>query len=87
MTAKLEEWLTERRVDEVECLVPDISGIARGKILPANKFLKSAREYSLRIPESVFIQTVTGEFSEDEEDWVVSDVDPDVYLTPDPLTQ
>jgi glutamine synthetase len=86
MTAKLEEWLTERKVDEVECLVPDISGIARGKILPAHKFLKSAREYSLRIPESVFIQTVTGEFSEDEEDWVVSDVDPDVYLTPDPNT-
>ncbi len=86
MTAKLEEWLTERRVDEVECLVPDISGIARGKILPASKFLKSAREYSLRIPESVFIQTVTGEFSEDEEDWVVSDVDPDVYLQPDPNT-
>ncbi len=86
MTAKLEEWLTERRVDEVECLVPDISGIARGKILPASKFLKSAREYSLRIPESVFIQTVTGEFSEDEEDWVVSDIDPDVYLTPDPNT-
>jgi len=86
MTAKLEEWLTERKIDEVECLVPDISGIARGKILPAHKFLKSASEYSLRIPESVFIQTVTGEFSEDEEDWVVSDVDPDVYLAPDPNT-
>jgi glutamine synthetase len=86
MSNKLEEWLTERKVDEVECLVPDISGIARGKILPASKFLKSAKEHSLRIPESVFIQTVNGEFSEDEEDWVVSDVDPDVYLTPDPNT-
>jgi len=33
--SKLEEWLTERKVGEVECLVPDMSGIARGKILPA----------------------------------------------------
>ena len=86
MTGQLEEWLTERNIDEVECLVPDISGIARGKILPAQKFLKGTAERSLRIPESVFIQTVTGEFSEDEEDWVVPDEDPDVYLEPDPDT-
>ena len=31
----LAEWLTERKIDEVECLVPDINGIARGKILPS----------------------------------------------------
>ena len=31
----LEDWLSERKVDEVECLVPDIDGIPRGKILPA----------------------------------------------------
>ena len=86
MTGRLEEWLTERSIDEVECLVPDISGIARGKILPAQKFLKGIKEQSLRIPESIFIQTVTGEFSEDEEDWVVPDEDPDVYLVPDPDT-
>ncbi|MEX1107751.1 MAG: glutamine synthetase family protein [Dongiaceae bacterium] len=86
MSGRLEEWLTERNIDEVECLVPDISGIARGKILPAQKFLKGIKEQSLRIPESVFIQTVTGEFSEDEEDWVVPDADPDVYLEPDPNT-
>ena len=63
----LAEWLTERKIDEVECLVPDINGIARGKILPATKFIKSARDESLRLPESIFIQTVTGEFSENED--------------------
>ena len=32
--ADLEHWLNERRVTEVECLVPDLTGVARGKILP-----------------------------------------------------
>jgi glutamine synthetase len=32
---QLEEFLAERKIDEVECLVADMSGIARGKILPA----------------------------------------------------
>ena len=34
----LENWLNERRVSEVECLVPDLTGVARGKILPRGKF-------------------------------------------------
>jgi glutamine synthetase len=33
----LEAWLRERRVTEVECILPDMSGIARGKILPTRK--------------------------------------------------
>ena len=48
----LEDWLTERKVDEVECLVPDINGIPRGKILPASKFIKSSKGESLRLPSS-----------------------------------
>ncbi|MFQ5783504.1 MAG: glutamine synthetase family protein, partial [Alphaproteobacteria bacterium] len=79
----MEEWLKKRRVTEVECLVPDLTGIPRGKILPANKFVKSLRDRSLRLPEQIFIQTVTGE-------WLLADEDPtdptvpDVYLEPDP---
>ena len=30
----LENWLNEQRVTEIECLVPDLTGVARGKILP-----------------------------------------------------
>ncbi len=83
----LAEWLTERKIDEVECLVPDINGIARGKILPAAKFIKSARDESLRLPESIFIQTVTGEYSDNEDyDDIASDQDPDIYLKPDAET-
>ncbi len=40
--SSLEEWITSRRIEEVECLVPDMSGIARGKILPSAKFIKGA---------------------------------------------
>jgi glutamine synthetase len=28
-------WLKERRITEVECLVPDMTGVARGKFIPA----------------------------------------------------
>jgi glutamine synthetase len=78
----MEEWLRERGITEVECLVPDLTGIARGKILPAEKFIKSQHDRSLRLPEQIFTQTVTGE-------WLRADADPtdptipDVYLTPD----
>src|SRR5687768_12629991 len=82
----LEEWLDERKVDEVECLVPDMNGIPRGKILPAQKFTKSVREYGLRLPESISLQTVTGEYPDLDEDDIGSDEDPDIYLRPDPDT-
>ena len=39
----IETFLKEHRIDEVECLVPDMAGIARGKILPAQKFLDGMR--------------------------------------------
>ena len=48
----MERWLRERKVTEVECLVADLNGIARGKILPAAKFIRSLREDTLRLPES-----------------------------------
>ena len=83
---RLEDWIAERKIDEIECLVPDMAGIARGKILPAAKFIKSTRAHALRLPESVFIQTVTGEYAEDEDEEVMGPQDYDVYLQPDPDT-
>ena len=78
--ADMEAWLRERRITEVECLVPDISGIARGKILPSPKFLRSLSDNSLRLPESIFTQTVTGEFVDSD---VTDPIEPDVILRPD----
>ncbi len=76
-----EDFLKQHRIDEVECFVPDLAGIARGKILPAEKFLKGMREQGLRIPEQIFIQTVNGEYALD--DPVTSPATIDVFLRAD----
>ena len=48
-------WLEENKITEVECLVPDMTGNARGKFIPAKKFLKE----DSRLPEGILAQTVT----------------------------
>ena len=85
VTTSLAKWISERGITEVECIIPDINGIQRGKVLPANKFLKSVQERTLRIPASVFSVTVTGEYPENI-DSIIPDVDPDLVLVPDPST-
>lgn len=82
--SKIESFLKEHRIDEVECLVPDMAGIARGKIVPAERFLKAMESHGLRIPEQIFVQTVTGHYP--DEDTVCDPASKDVYLSPDPDT-
>jgi glutamine synthetase len=82
--SSLSEFIGQHRITEVECLVPDLSGIARGKILPAEKFLRILRERGLRMPEAIFIQTVTGEYPDDED--VTSPANFDSYMVPDERT-
>jgi glutamine synthetase len=78
---KFDEWFSQHRISEVECLVPDMGGTARGKILPANKFLKGNRSKGLRLPEEIFTLTVTGRYVQDTQ--AVSDSAIDVYMQPD----
>ena len=54
--------------------------MARGKILPADRFVKLWAGGSLRLPESIFVQTVTGDYPE-EDPTSVEDID--VRLYPD----
>ncbi|MGF1561788.1 MAG: glutamine synthetase family protein [Geminicoccaceae bacterium] len=82
---ELEAWLRERRITEVECLVADMSGIPRGKILPAGRFVRSLPEASLRLPEDVFIQTVTGNYP-DLDDSLIDPGMRDIRLRPDSTT-
>ncbi|HSK41528.1 MAG TPA: glutamine synthetase family protein [Arenibaculum sp.] len=77
----LRSFVKEHGITEVECLIPDMSGVARGKILPAEKFLRILRERGLRLPEAIFIQTVTGDFPGDED--VTSPANSDIYMIPD----
>ena len=65
MTTDIASWIRDRGISEVECIVPDMNGIQRGKVLPAGKFIKSVTDRTLRIPGSVFIVTVTGGYPED----------------------
>ena len=82
--AELEQWLKDHRITEVECMVPDVAAIARGKILPTAKFLDTFRRQGLRLPESVFGLTVTGDTVTESE--IISEMEPDVILLPDPTT-
>ncbi len=78
---KFEEYITSNRISEVECLVADMSGTARGKILPPKKFLKGQRNRGLRIPEEIFTLTINGRYVQDTQ--AVSDSAIDVYMEPD----
>ncbi|WP_420586686.1 glutamine synthetase family protein [Ruegeria sp.] len=49
------------RLDEVECVISDLPGIARGKAVPASKFAKQAY---FHLPDSIFYQTITGDWGE-----------------------
>jgi glutamine synthetase len=62
--------------------VPDITGNARGKIIPAAKF---SHDYGTRLPEGIFATTVTGEYPDNYDD-LVSPSDSDMLLRPDPDT-
>ena len=74
----IRQWLSDNNIDEIEAVVPDMTGIARGKLIPAHKY---SEEVGMRLPEAIFLQTVTGEYPEDE-----SAIDPaerDIFLKPD----
>lgn len=83
--ADMDLWLNEKRVSEIECLVPDLTGVARGKILPRTKF---TQERGMRIPEAVLGMTVTGNYPTDDEpyDRAISAIDRDMILKADPET-
>ena len=54
-------YLEGRKLDEVECIISDLPGIARGKAVPATKY---ARQDSFHLPDSIFYQTISGDWGE-----------------------
>ncbi|MDC3314205.1 glutamine synthetase family protein [Alphaproteobacteria bacterium] len=83
MSFDMRNWLEDQSITEVECLVSDISGIPRGKILPVQKFISALETGGLRLPEYVFGQSVTGEYHDSE---VLNEIGSDVILIPDQST-
>lgn len=78
----IKDWLKQHQISEVECLVPDMTGNARGKFIPAHQFLSRGEP---RLPESILVQSVTGEYSDDHWDFV-EPTDADMILKPDAAT-
>ena len=76
--AALRDWIRGRRIEEIECVTPDFAGIARGKVMPAAKFV---RESEVRLPVSIFFASITGDYAEVDHPELLSDGD--LTLTPD----
>ena len=74
----VQDWLTEHHIEDVEAIVPDMAGAARGKVMPAAKFGKG----DMKMPEGVFAQTISGDYVSDPDNVE----DRDMWLVPDPET-
>ncbi|MCK0197033.1 glutamine synthetase family protein [Ancylobacter sp. 6x-1] len=78
--AEAKAWMAARGITEIECVVPDLAGVARGKIMPVSKFLSGP---VMNLPLSVFFQTISGEYP--PYDGLVDSVvvDSDLVMEPD----
>ena len=45
------EWLHARNIEDIECIVPDLAGVARGKMMPVEKFFSGP---VMTMPASIF---------------------------------
>jgi len=79
-SAAFEKWLNEHNVEEVEIVVCDFAGIARGKLMPVDKFISSVGGKDLRMPDSIFSTTVDGQFALNEH---LEEMEADLYLIPE----
>lgn len=77
----LRDWVRSHRVEEIECAIGDMHGIARGKVMPSPKFLKEA---GVNLPTSTFFTTIDGDWAEDVGTALYTD--PDLRLVPDIAT-
>jgi len=78
--AAIDAWLRERQIEDVECMLPDMAGIARGKSMQRQKFIEGMREGGLKLPETVFSMTINGDYAYND---FLPENDRDVILLPD----
>ena len=78
---KITNWLNENDVKQVQCLIGDHTGVARGKVLPVDKFIS---EQGCRLGETILLQSVVGGYAAGDVLWSLSDPrDVDMVLKPD----
>lgn len=78
----LEDFLKKHSITEIESTLADMTGNARGKFYPTRKFLA---ENGGRLPETVLVQSVTGDWAYNHYD-IVDARDRDMILVPDTNT-
>ncbi|WP_069307511.1 glutamine synthetase family protein [Methylobrevis pamukkalensis] len=74
------QWLAARGIEDIECVVPDQAGVARGKLMPADKFFASP---VMSLPASLFAQTISGEMPDEDDHFQYDPTDGDIMLRPD----
>ncbi len=73
-------WLDVRGIEDIECITPDMAGVARGKMMPSSKFLNAS---TLALPSSIFMQTISGDYPEESDTFEYPPHDGDLGLVPD----
>ncbi|GAB4129581.1 MAG: glutamine synthetase family protein [Rhodothalassiaceae bacterium] len=79
----IRQWLIARSIDDIECIIPDMAAIGRGKSLPRRQFLDSLKTGDLWIPESVLAVTVHGEIIFNPH---IAETERDLRMVPDLAT-
>ncbi len=63
----LSNWMHANLIEDVECITADMNGVPRGKIIPADRFLKMVETgRDLRMPEIIYAMTITGDYPEED---------------------
>ena len=57
----IKQWFHKNAIEEVEALIPDIAGMAKGKFIPTERYLQ---DNGFRIAEALFTQTITGDYTD-----------------------
>jgi len=78
---ELRAFMSRHKIDEVECTIPDLHGVARGKGMSAVKFAESTPTF---LPFSIFFQSITGQYIDYESEQY--DTETDMLLVPDLTT-
>lgn len=76
-------WLAARSIEDIECITPDLAGIARGKMMPSSKFTSNT---ALALPSALFRQTISGEYPDETGAFRHDPRDGDLKLVPDLAT-
>ena len=72
-------------IGEVECLIPDMNGIPRGKVIHARNFIEGRR---VQMAHGVLVQCLTGEYPDpryygyDDSDFILRPLPDQLHITP-----